>query len=336
MNKVMNICLISDNKFVQYVATLIVSILKNSSENDRFCFHLIEIDIEEENKNKLLMLKEIKDFEIKFYKPNYNNIEKYKRWQETFKKCGSPTWHYSVFIKLDIPYILKDLDNVLFIDADSIVLDNLDYIFNMDIDDYYCMVPNSHLKDLNEIHPELYKWINEIGFNADTQYLISIALFFNLKKIREEIGLDKLANKIDECFNKYGNIIFTEEHILMYIFSEHLGFINMNTDLDIDKNNSIKIVADYFASIIGKPLSLNFYKPINDYYYKFWEYFSLTQFFKDDYFRHLDYFNSARVNKSYSAILKLVDKIVWIIPMKSMRDKIRNNIVKDIKKILDA
>ena len=334
MNKVMNICLISDNKFVQYVATLIVSILKNSSENDRFCFHLIEIDIEEENKNKLLMLKEIKDFEIKFYKPNYDNIEKYKRWQETFKKYGSPTWHYSVFIKLDIPYILKDLDNVLFIDADSIVLDSLDYIFNMDINNYYAIAPNSYFKNLNKIHPKLYKWINEIGFNADarylTRYLMSGALFFNLKKIREEIGLDKLANKIDECFNKYGNIIFTEEHILMYIFSEHLGFINMNTDLDIDKNNSIKIVADYFASIIGKPLSLNFYKPINDYYYKFWEYFSLTQFFKDD------YFNSARVNKSYCAILKLVDKIVWIIPMKSMRDKIRNNIVKDIKKILDA
>ncbi|MEI0608278.1 glycosyltransferase, partial [Brachyspira pulli] len=274
-------------------------------------------------------------FEIKFYKPNYDNIEKYKRWQETFKKCGSPTWHYSIFIKLDIPFILKHLDNVLFIDADSIVLESLDYIFDMDISNYYCIVPNSNFKNLNKIHPKLYKWINEIGFNADTQYLMSVAIFFNLKKIREEITLDKLAYKIDECFNKYGNIIFTDEHVLMYMFSGHLDFINMNTDIDID-TSSIKIVSVYFASSVGKPLSLNFNKPINDYYYKFWEYLSLTQFFKDNYFKYLDYFNSARVNKSYSAILKLVDKIVWIIPMKSMRDKIRNNIVKDIKKILDA
>lgn len=87
MNKVMNICLIADNKFMPYIAALIVSILKNASQNDNFCFHFIGVDaIEEENKNKLLMLKEIKDFEIKFYDPNYDNIKKYKKWQEIFKK----------------------------------------------------------------------------------------------------------------------------------------------------------------------------------------------------------------------------------------------------------
>lgn len=337
MNKVMNICLISDNKFVEYIATLIVSILKNSSENDQFCFHIIEDGIKEENQNKLLLLKEIKDFEIKFYKPNYDNVEKYKRWQETFKKNGYPIWHYSIFIKLDIPFILKDVDNVLFIDADSIVLDSLDYIFNIDINNYYCIAPNSGgFLNLKKLYPELYKWINEIGLNADTQYLMSVALFFNLKKIRKEITLEKLEYKIDECFEKYGNAIFTDEHILMYIFSEHLGFINMNTDIDVDKDrSSIKIVSVYFASAIGKPLSENFNKHINDYYYKFWEYFSLTQFFKDNRFKYMDFFNRVRINRCNAAIYKLVDKIVWFIPIKSIRNKFRDNIIKEITNILN-
>ena len=79
----MNICLISDNNFVNYLSTLIVSILKNSNDEDRFHFHIIEVDITEENKSKIMQLKEIKECEISFYKST--NIEKYKkrlRWRE--------------------------------------------------------------------------------------------------------------------------------------------------------------------------------------------------------------------------------------------------------------
>ena len=41
----MDICLISDNNYVDYLSSLIVSILKNSSIDDEFSFHIIEIDI---------------------------------------------------------------------------------------------------------------------------------------------------------------------------------------------------------------------------------------------------------------------------------------------------
>ncbi|QTM09144.1 lipopolysaccharide 1,2-glucosyltransferase [Brachyspira hyodysenteriae] len=183
MNKIMNICLISDDKFVTYIAILIVSILKNSSENDKFYFHIIEDNIREENKNKLLMLKEIKDFEIKFYKPNYDNIEKYKKWQEIFKKNGHPLWHYSVFIKLDIPFILKDLDYVLFIDADSIVLDNINYIYDIDISNYSLICQQLYYKNLKKIFPNLYKYISDIGYkDPEYSYIAAAVLVFNIKK----------------------------------------------------------------------------------------------------------------------------------------------------------
>ena len=53
----MDICLISDNNYVDYLSSLIVSILKNSSIDDEFSFHIIEIDITEYNKKKLIELK---------------------------------------------------------------------------------------------------------------------------------------------------------------------------------------------------------------------------------------------------------------------------------------
>ena len=95
MNETMNICLISDNNFVNYLATLIVSILKNSNDEDQFHFHIIEVDITDENKSKIIQLKEIKNCEISFYKST--NIEKYKNISDTIKsKHTWHSWHYSI------------------------------------------------------------------------------------------------------------------------------------------------------------------------------------------------------------------------------------------------
>lgn len=326
----MNICLISDDKFVEYIATLIVSILKNSSENDNFCFHIIEDGIREENKNKLLMLKEIKDFEIKFYKPNYNNIEKYKKWQEIFKKNSYPVWHYSVFIKLDIPIILKDLDNVLFIDADSIVLGDIDFIYDVDISNYFFVSQFFYYKSLKNLYPNLYKYILDIGYkNPEYNYVSSQVLIFNIKKIKEIFKKEEYYyNKIDECIDKYINSIFTEEHIFLYVFRDSIAFLDLK--VDCNENTEKIIISDYFASS-GKPLKYGFDKPINEYYYKFWEYFSLTPFFKENYFKYMEIFS---INRTRKALYKLTDKIVWFVPFRGMRDRIRKNIIKDIDEIM--
>ena len=325
----MNICLISDDKFVPYIATLIVSILKNSSKNDKFCFHLIEDGVKEENKNKLLMLKEIKDFEIKFYNPNYDNVEKYKKWQETFKKNGYPLWHYSVFIKLDIPFILEDLDNVLFIDADSIVLGSLDHIFNIDISNYSFISQHSRYTNLGSIHPYIYKYMLDIGYkNPEYNYVSAAVLIFNISKINKIFTRESYINKIDECIDKYINSIFTEEHIFLYLFRDNIAFLDLKADYGYSTEKII--ISSYFAGAC-KPLSYNFYGEINDYYYKFWEYFSFTPIFKNNYFKYIDIFYT---NKMKMVLYKIVDKMVWPIPFKKIRDKIRKNIIRDIDNII--
>ncbi len=134
----MNICVIADNNYVEYLATLIVSILKNSDVSDGFFFHVIEEDISDENKNKLLLLKQIKNFEIKFYKPI--NVEKYKTWVEQLRIINpSHLWGYKVFIKLDIPFIFQSLDNILYLDIDQFVLSRIDKYFKFDMSNYYLM-----------------------------------------------------------------------------------------------------------------------------------------------------------------------------------------------------
>lgn len=52
MNK-MNICFTANNEYSPFMSTLIVSILKNSKEDEDFYFHVITNDISDENKKMI-------------------------------------------------------------------------------------------------------------------------------------------------------------------------------------------------------------------------------------------------------------------------------------------
>ncbi|WP_181292080.1 glycosyltransferase [Brachyspira hampsonii] len=252
-----------------------------------------------------------------------------KKWQETFKKNGDPVWHYSVFIKLDIPIILKDLDNVLFIDADSIVLGSLDYIFDIDISNCSFVSQISYFKYLKKLYPNLYKYMLDIGYKKpEYDYIFGQVLFFNIKRIKEIFTEESYYNKIDECIDKYINLIHTEEHIFLYLFKGNNVYLDLKTDLN---NGTEKIIISGYFAGDGKPLNYGFNGEINEYYYKFWEYFSLTPFFKENTIKYMEILS---INRTRMALCKIVDKMVWIIPFKKMRDKIRKNIIKDIDEIM--
>lgn len=112
------------------------------------------------------------------------------------------------------------------------------------------------------------------------------------------------------------------------MFRDSIAFLDLK--VDCNENTEKIIISDYFASS-GKPLKYGFDKPINEYYYKFWEYFSLTPFFKENYFKYMEIFS---INRTRKALYKLTDKIVWFVPFRGMRDRIRKNIIKDIDEIM--
>ncbi|MEI0797031.1 glycosyltransferase [Brachyspira intermedia] len=331
MNETMNICLISDNNFVNYLATLIVSILKNSSDEDKFYFHIIEVDITDENKSKIMQLKEIKNCEISFYKSPYD--EKAKHIDKIIKELHPfHSWHYSNFYKLYIPFMFKDIDNILYLDSDEIAINTISEIFNTDISNYYCMCQKAPYKGIDNDIPKVRDWMKDIGIKEPRdEYLHGLILFFNLKKIREDIGLNNLEKKIDECMDKYSSIIFTEEHILLYLFNGKIGYndFGCNVDANGEKLNT-KIV-----HFIGgtKPLLKGYNGREIKFYNKFWEYFTLTPFFKDNIF---EYMNIFALNKYKGPLYKLIDKIVWYIPIRKLRYKTREKMINKVNSMMDC
>lgn len=165
-----NICLCADNNVVEYMSALIVSILRNSSQDEEFIFHIITSCISEENKNYLNELKNIKNFQLKYYNPIHR--EKFEKW---YSEKTPQKWPVEVFFKLDIPFILKDLDKVLYLDCDMIAVNNFKELFDINMDNYTAaaakdkLISNSHLK--------------KIKLNKSNGYFNSGLLLINIKNL---------------------------------------------------------------------------------------------------------------------------------------------------------
>ena len=74
MKERINICLSCDNNYAQHLGVTIASILKNRAEDDEFRFIILDGNISDENKTKIVSLKSIHDFEIDFEKVDRKSV----------------------------------------------------------------------------------------------------------------------------------------------------------------------------------------------------------------------------------------------------------------------
>lgn len=110
-----NICFSSDDNFSPYLATAIISILKNANKEDDIYFYIIDNGISKFNKDKLLNLKVIKEFNISFASLNTEDIKKYTNWINMNKNSPYKVSTYSI---LSIPNLFPNVDKILYLDCD--------------------------------------------------------------------------------------------------------------------------------------------------------------------------------------------------------------------------
>lgn len=349
----MNICFVSGEEYAKYLETLIVSILLNSNKEDNFHFHIIEDNISDNYKNDILKLKEIKEFDITYYQSP--NIEKYKEWAKHFKSVMGDkyVWSYQVYLKLDILFLFNDLDKILFLDTDQIAVSGISELFKLDLKNQYCLIFQHPLEDCKRIlnNIDLSNFIvNRIGLSAPEEgYFTSEMILFNLEVIRNNFSIDYLNSCIRECFYTNASPVYTEEIVFLYIFKKNILRIdgNLNEIKSIPKNydnfddRKLKLV-HYGGLRLKKYLSYNYNEEIDNAYVSFWEYFCKTPFYKNNYIEYSN-IHMAHLRRwllqereerkwhiedsrkySKNNYNRLLNMILWIIPFKSIRDKLRN------------
>ena len=204
----MDICLSADDNYAKYMGTTMASILSNSKENEEIYFHLLDGGITEENKNKLLSLKNIKNCDIIFYSVNSMNY-----------KYDAPH-----FFRLNVPSLIPNIDKLLYLDCDTIVLNSLKELFEIDINNYYALACEDVFLNC------IISFKNMHGLNANDIYFNSGVLMINNKLWRD----DKLENIFYDDYSKFGNTGHADQDVLNMICKNKVYYLAQNWNVLIN------------------------------------------------------------------------------------------------------
>ena len=352
MKEKINICMVSNGHvFAINLGILITSILVNSNREDEFYFHIITDNMSDDDKNKLIQLKEIKNFDIEFYSPDINRIEKYKNWA---KKFGIQSfWGYNIYLKLEVIHLLTHLDKVIFLDVDQIVLKSMGEIYYSDLEDYYIIAADYGV-DIKDYRKESYKLFNVKSpdefykrkiknENATIEYFRNLKMEYkkthmpfctgfmcmNLKSLRNAMKEEDVNNYVEMCIEN--NIKLYEEAIFCYfIKKDKIKFVDHKYNVPMAiwlKDESCDVYIAHFSC--GKIFELSHDavpapKEKNSLLLKGWKYLFMTVWFREDPIYFIDRFNQYDRNCLERKIDKVISLILWLIPIKSIRDKIRD------------
>jgi len=223
-----NLCYVINKNYIGVFKVSILSLLKNNKE--KYLIHMLSNDLDEFDKLNLSnFLKEF-NTEIKYYQID-DNIFK------NLPKMGYDN-SYTAYYKVLIPYILKDLDNCLYLDCDIIVKNGLKEIFELNHNHFLSASSDLRLNKKRKEHKKLI-----IGDDTIT-YFNSGVMYFDYKYKDEIPDINKL---LDYLVSNKEDIIFHDQDILNHFFAK-------NYDLLDEKYNYATTYKDISDMLLKKGL----------------------------------------------------------------------------------
>lgn len=168
----MNIVYATDNNYAVYTGISMASLMDNNKNMKDMCFYILDNGIEEENIKKLKLLCDRYHRDIVFVK-----VDDYTKHIDF--QVDTHGFNPIVVVRLILThYLPESVDKVLYIDGDTLVIDNLQELEDLDLEGY----------DVGAV-PELYmppfKKKESIGFEKNETYYNAGILLINLKRWRE-------------------------------------------------------------------------------------------------------------------------------------------------------
>ena len=343
---------ITDNNYIMPTTVSITSVLMNKKQSTKYNINIIATDVID----YINILDNIKSV-TKDDNVNINIIKTENKYKNIINNNNKVT--NAALLKFSIADILSNYNKVLYLDSDTIILNDLSDLFFTDISEKYAGV----IKDLYAMKHD-QEHINlgiEKYFNSGVMLLnTKILRYENISKKLIEYKLNSKSHYVDQnsfnyIFNnkvkflspKYNyitsNFIYTKEEV------ENFFETNINYD-DID-----------IVHFSNKPWNANMQ---NEYFFeKFWNYYQYTSYYKNDpmfainqiveqkvrsmeikiynelhnVYNYLDsnkeYINHTtniinninnEINITNNKINKIIDHIAWFIPIKKWRNNFKN------------
>ena len=200
--KTINIVSSSNNLYSNYLIAMMNSAVSNTP-NTQLNFYIIYEDLNSE-KQKLV---------TKAFSKNKNvSVEYIKMDKSLFKNVILKTYadsSYEAYARLLLPEIFPKLEKIIYLDADMIILNNLNLLEDIDLESN----PIAAVTDINNNSVKIFEYLFKLK-NVKS-YFNSGVLVMNLKKLREENFTEKSLEFISSTSVSYK---FFDQDILNYFF----------------------------------------------------------------------------------------------------------------------
>lgn len=186
VENIVPICFSANDNYVPLLATQIVSIIKNSSDDKNYDIVILMTQINDENKVKLLsLISNHPNFSIRFV-----DVAPYVYGYSFYIESDITNTKYSdeIYFRVLAPAIMADYDHVIYLDADLIVLDDLAHLLECASDNHLIAAVRDYegIANCYNNNYERTKYrISELGITNFDDYFISGVIVLNIKLFNE-------------------------------------------------------------------------------------------------------------------------------------------------------
>lgn len=178
----MNIMYATDRNYAAICGTSMLSLLVNNRDAEEIHIYLVEDEIGDE-KEKFITLAKKFEREITII-PGEEIYEKFHGWNVPEYNGG-----YTTYIRLGIAEYLKDIDKLLYIDCDTLILDRIQEMYDIDITDR----PLGAVSDIMNASGNL-----ALGKKKTDMYYNCGILLMNLRYWREHKVFQKIRHGMNQ------------------------------------------------------------------------------------------------------------------------------------------
>ena len=196
----------SDNNYAQHTGVSIASLLDNNKHFKAIHIYVIDNEISKDNKDRLINIITEYGREISFI-----DFNKYKSMLKLNMKWNISISSYArLFISSMLP---NNVDKVLYFDCGTVIVSNIDELWNTDMNDYYVAGVADTVSSSTKL---------AVGIDHHGKYINAGMLLINLKKWRE--------NKIQERFIKFidkynGSVTHHDQGVINGVLHKNLKIL---------------------------------------------------------------------------------------------------------------
>jgi len=270
----MHIAFGADDQYSQHVGVTLASILSTLAPGIEPNIYIVTDGISEENQRKIASLKTIRNFH-----PHYIVVS-----LDDFKDFPLISDHITIatYFRLQLPYLLPQLDKVLYLDTDMIIDRDLSPLWETDLEPDQWVAAAAEIA----IKPD---FMASIGLDKNEFYFNAGVLLMNLAALRA----NDFENKCAKFVRQYREVIrYVDQDVLNHVCKGHVKWVDPKFNLVfayLDKRSQLKKLSSPYSlqtihEAIAHPVIIHYtgalkpwhYASRNVYSYKYMDYLKLT------------------------------------------------------------